>query len=444
MKILVLSDRLEFGPGISRLVSEGHEVCVWFRDLLNRDFMSGIVKRASTVEDGVAWGPDLVVVDGCRVSHLIKKGVPVVAGGRIQENLETDSWFTNRAMESFGVDVPPCFAFDSVLDAARFALAHPNNLVFRSRFSTWRDFNFYPRSRDELVSYLSQLKNERNIDGPCILQEKVRGNAVWVESWVSHGKIVGRPVSYIGSDNNHTLAWAYPVREPRIFQKTVKKIKILLEKRNYTGPLAIRGMMDGEEFKVTEVQTGFNGARLAAFLTLLREDFGHFLRRVAGPADILESSLDKGVSFQVRVSLQPYPFRADTRADQAVLFRSTKGVHVEGVEADAWGKTIFPIDIKSVSKNVYRTAGISGAVFDATSCDEKVDIAVFNALSLARSVQIPGKEIRFLGNSRMLESILSVMRASKYETPLDLLSTNKAVSEELGSENVRGVANASL
>ena len=81
-------------------------------------------------------------------------------------------------------------------------------------------------------------------------------NYIYLTSLVSNGDILGYPIISIESDRELSgnlgkigntqfcVAFGSNVKEPKIFQKTLKKLKALIKSSRYTGPLSIKCHID--------------------------------------------------------------------------------------------------------------------------------------------------------------------------------------------------------
>ncbi|MFC1794277.1 hypothetical protein ACFL3Q_11890 [Planctomycetota bacterium] len=206
---------------------------------------------------------------GQEADKLRQNGWLVVGGGKLNDSLELDRSFGFKVMENFGIRTPRSYAFPNFSDAGKFVLSHRRPLVFKPDRNLQTNYTFVTQSNDELLNFISHLKTVRKVDGPCVLQEFVKGTEVSTEIWYAQGSPLAFPNSTIevkkflpqdlgvSTGSMGSIVWPYPVRQPRLVQKSLKKIGILLEKKNYTGPLDINGIVSKGKFYGLEFSARF-------------------------------------------------------------------------------------------------------------------------------------------------------------------------------------------
>lgn len=415
MKILIVSDRGDFNGAALRLVKDGHEVKIYYTNPASRVMMKGVIEQVVSLEEGSRWAPDSFLFDapgqGKAAERLRQNGWKVIGGGQIQDDLELDKTFATKTMEAFGVRTPRTFAFPNLGDAGRFILTYKRRLVFKPSRPMPGVGSYVPESNDGLLNYLTQAKTVRKVDGPCILQDFVPGIQVLVQVWYAAGRPVAYPFGLIDEDGAF-VSWAFPTREPRLVQKSLKKIGMLLEKKRYTGPLTVRGVVSKGKFYGLAFETGFVG--IGSILPLFGEDFGGTLARIAG-GDDKPIQNNGGFGCSVPVTLPPYPLCRD-ESGAAALYQASRGYYVEGVKADAWGRSVVPHDIEGKPGGIC-TAGFDGVPCEAIGSGSVVAEANAAAQESFGMIQVPKKQGDAREIARVAERRLNDLSWQNYDVP---------------------------
>lgn len=405
MKFLIISDYGDFNGSALRLVKEGNDVRIYFKTPRARKMMKGLIEQVATSSEGLMWGPDVVVFDapgqGKLADGMRQSGWKVTGGGTIQDELELDSTFATGAMEAFGISMPKTFSFPSLSDAAKFVLSHRRTLVFKTSETT-----FVPQTNDELLNFISHRKKVENLEGQCRLQEFVPGTDLSTQVYYAQGLPVAYPLGSIHLDDA-SIAWAYPTREPRAVQKSLKKISMLLEKKKYTGPLRIDGIVNKGKFYGLEFRTGV----CDVFIPLLGEDLGSMLYRLA-MGETKPIRYNEGFSSSLCLSLPPYPF---SNAD-ATLYESTRDYHVDGAQKNAWGQTIFPHDVYAKPSGIF-TAGFNGVIAEIVGVGPTPYDACNQAKATFAQIELPHKQAKLSGVANAAERKLSELAQMNYDVP---------------------------
>lgn len=429
MKFLIISERGTFNGAALRLFKEGNEVRIFHRDPRARKTMVGLLEHVESVQAGIVWGPEVVVFDGAGQGMLATRlrvdGWKVVGGGRIQDDLELDHAFANRTMETFGIRTPNTFAFPNVSDAAKFVMAYPGRLTFEASEPPRR--SFLPSSNDSLVGYLANLKKYGNYSGPCVLREWIDGVPITTEAFYSNGVPLGKPLGSIvlrelmagglgeQAESVACLSFAYATRQPRAVQSSLKKVGILLEQKKYTGPLSISGIVRKEKFYGTGFCSSFGADRLYALCGLLQEDLGAMLARLADPSQPTRDFLS-GFSCAVGVSTFPFPHDPECSSHTREICDATRGFHVGGIEKDAWGSAVYPIDVSATESTIV-TAGFNGRIAEAVGTGDSVFEAASSAEQWAESIELPCKQFRSRDVGPVAERALSGLGFANYDVP---------------------------
>ena len=429
MKFLIVSERGDFSGAAIQLALEGNQVKIWYKEPRARGTQDGILDQVKTIAEGTQMGPDVIVFDmsgmGAIAEKLKNDGWKVVGGGLIQDELEHNRPFAMRTMEAFGIRTPHTFAFKGIQDAAKFAVENPKRYVFKPSGSMPPGLTFVAEDIEDLLAFLSNLKRVQKVDGECILQQFVPGTELSTEIWYTHGKPIPFPNATIevkkfmyGNVGQATgamaaIMWCYPTRQPRVVQQGLKRLQILLEKKDYTGPLDLNAIIHKEKVYGLEFTPRFGYNALYGWLPLLKEDLGAALYRMAN-GDTTPLRLDSGFGCALRVSIPPFPL--DDNKDTAKIYAATKGIHVGGAPEDAWCKSIYPLDVYRTKDGLF-TAGLDGVVAETVGSGRSVMEAYQGAEDAFKRLRLPNKQARLKDIVPIAERRMSELRAQNYEVP---------------------------
>lgn len=431
MKFFIVSDKGD-GAGLAiRLRQEDNEVRMYFLDPYARLSLEGIVVQVSSIPEGLAWKPDVVVFDmvgmGVIADKIKKSGILVIGGGSFHDKLELDRAYAIQVMETFGINVPSSFAFDRFTDAASFAARHPRKLVLKPSFNKNTAYTYVPRSNDDLIEYMAFLTNRLGVDGKVMLQEFVPGTEVSTEVWYSNGKPIAYPNSTIetkkflhGDSGPSTgcqtsAVWTYPVREPRIVQTSLKKLNFLLDKYHYTGPLDINGIVRNGKFYGLEFTPRFGYSAIYAFIRLLKEELGHFLHRIA-KGDETPISFEEGIGYSLRVTLSPYPFKMEDPILNQRIYSQTRGYYIGGLSPADWRNDVFGLDVYAQESGIF-TAGVDGVICECTGIGTNVYEAEKKAVGLFKKMELPNKQARLGDGAKIATQRMFDLKEMGYDVP---------------------------
>lgn len=74
--------------------------------------------------------------------------------------------------------------------------------------------------------------------------------------WCSNGQQIGPAIAFFGNEFDVQLMWPYRIKEPRIYQQTIKKLLPIIKQSNHTGCVYIRCLVRGEDKKAYGIRIG--------------------------------------------------------------------------------------------------------------------------------------------------------------------------------------------
>lgn len=432
MRFLIVSENGDAAGIAWRLQTEGNEVDLYIKNKAASRTLKGMVNHVSSIRDGVNNVPDVILFDmvgmGKAADQLRDSGWKVLGGGEWNDKLELDRKFAMKAMDSFGIRAPRSFAFKNLKDAAGFASEHSKLLVLKPNDNKNAAYTYVPKSQDELIGFIKHLKIDMKVDGKVLLQEYVDGTEVSTEIWYAGGRPVAMPNSTLETKKlmsgdvgpstgcQTSLVFAYPKREPKLVQQSLKKMSLFLERTKYTGPLDINGIVRKGRFYGLEFTPRFGYSAIYALSRLLKEPLGKVLERIA-QGDDSPMSLREGFGYSLRVSIPPYPYQPEDTIMRRKVYEKTSNLSVSGLTKEDWEKNVFPMDMYQISEGHYYTAGFDGVIMEATGFGLDPFEAEREAVRVFKKLRLPNKQARIGDGARNAVRRIEELRRQGYEVP---------------------------
>lgn len=443
MRFFVVSERGDGAGVAARLVREGHEVLMYFRDITARKNLDGIVKKVFSIQEGLNELPDVVVFDmvgfGNEAEKVREAGFRVFGGGKWNDKLELDRKFSMKTMDVMGIKAPKSFAFSNFKDAMGFVKSYRKLLVLKPFNNMNTEFTYVPKNQDDLLNYMGYLVKKLGVNGKVLLQDFVQGTEISTEVWYARGIPVPMPNSTIeckklmngdiGSNTGSqiSIVWGYPTREPRIVQQGLKKLNAFMKKIEYTGPIDLNGIVRNKKLYGLEFTPRMGYSALYALIRILKEPLGKLLFRVAS-GDASEMALADGFGMACKVSIPPFPYWPEDKAMRKQVWEKTAGQRVGGLSKEDWDR-VFPLDVYKKDDEFF-TAGHDGAVLECTGYGKSIYEAEDEVMGLFKKIALPNKQIRTDG-ARVAEKRIWDLRDQGYEVPPFEMPKPMAIMEDV-------------
>lgn len=444
MRFLVISSCGESLGLCYLLKQDGHEVDFWSKNKV----LSQFVNQVHSIQDGIRLDPDVILFDsaglGDEADGLKKMGYNVLATGAWGDKLANDRKFSNKAMESFGIKAPASYAFSNLRDAIDFVGSHKKLLVFK--YDGKEGHTFIPKRQDELMSFLVRLLNHDEYKGKVFLQEYIQGTPFATEVWYSKGIPLALPLSHISTntlmhgdngvrtDIQTSLSFAYPKREPKIIQQSLKKIGLFVERIGYTGPLSIEGIAKNGKFYGLNFGPSIRFPYLHSTARILGEPLGEFLFRVAqGTTKDINFTQDH-FGHSMRVTMHPYPIKDG--------LKNCAHHEVFGLGRSEIGSSFVPVDTYFDSNNAMYTGMTNGVIGYTTGYGPDVLTADREAFMTFKKLRVPNKQAR-LDGAKIGLTRLDELRWQGYEVP-PFIKPGRGAHEEVSFGVMPGVMVASM
>jgi phosphoribosylamine--glycine ligase len=134
MKFLFISHEGLMPDLADRIKKEGHSVKMDISSKQERDVGDGFVEKVDNWETHKNWAEVIVFDDsefGTLPDRLRKEGKAVVGGTAYTDKLEMDRDFAQLEMKSVGMNILPCWDFESFDDAIKFLRENPQRVVIK-------------------------------------------------------------------------------------------------------------------------------------------------------------------------------------------------------------------------------------------------------------------------------------------------------------------------
>lgn len=404
MKFLIISEE-GCASGLAwKLKTEGHDVYYFVKEADDKHALDGMVKKLASLKEAAKQSPDVVVIDGDLGvkdfnEQLKKNGWKVIGGSDWGNKLVNDQKFANKVMETFQIRSPRSFTFSTLAAAQEFVTAQENIFSFESG-----EYCFTPKTKTELVQYMKRLVAMR-YDGKCTLSEVVSGQDVSIELWYSKGKPLAHPITKLDTNTlmngdmgdcsygQTSLAFAYPTREPKLVQESLKRMQIFLERIQYTGFICLYGTVKKSKFYGKYFSTSVS----ASTLVLLQEPLGDVLNRMAN-VDLTPINWGRGYGYSIKISIPE-------NYDEEV------GHYIDVSHADL---TKMIVNEMEETKEGYFTTG--DEVVECVGYASNMFDAEKTAMDQVKSVSVPCKQARTDGIKVAMKRIDELSRQG-YEMP---------------------------
>lgn len=175
MKFLFISHEGLTPHLAAQIVKEGHSVRYCILDKRERDVGDGFVEKVEDWEPHKSWA-DVIVFDdsefGTLPDRLRKEGRAVVGGTPYTDRLEMDRDFAQQEMKAVGMNILPCWDFESFDDAIDFLQKNPQRVVIKPNGKA---------QNEKVLSYVAQEEDGR--DALTMLQRYKKSWSVKMKSF---------------------------------------------------------------------------------------------------------------------------------------------------------------------------------------------------------------------------------------------------------------------
>jgi phosphoribosylamine-glycine ligase len=405
------------GDGIAlawKLQHEGESVEVYFADKNYAKTYGGIVKKAPSLSSALSKRPIILfdMVGAGNLADRLKKagfkiigaGMGTIKGVSLSDKLELDREYALKYMESVGISIPEMHIFTNLKEGINFAKTTQGSWVIKPCNNLPTNMTFVAKTSSEAVSTLEKWQKANEDIGKFVLQKFIEGPEISTEVWFNNGKPLLSPNSTIENkrflnDNlgpntgcQTSVVWGYREKEPRIYQKTIKKILGFIESTNYTGPLDINCIIGRYDQKAYGLEfcprIGYNA--IFAMIQCLQISLGKFLSDLVNE-ELKEMPWKSGFGGAVRITIPPYPFDdTDEKLKKDIYASQTGGKLISFDEANTH---YFPIDILK-NNDRYEVVGCDGVIMEVAGYGITIEELARDIYPHCKSLILSDKQFR--------------------------------------------------
>lgn len=371
----------------SRLKDEGHDVKVFIKPRLQKQVGDGIVSKANSFTELVAWAhekPSVVVFDssgeGEKAEALRKQGLLVMGGSQFCDRLESKREWGEQFAKTLGIKVPETHPFDTISSTIAWLKSHDDGRTWYFKSDKYIDASTtFGGPADEIIYWLENLRGKAGDRIKNIIQEKIDGIAIstgmWfngtefldpVEGTIEHKKFMD---GEIGGSTGCSLnvLWFYE-KYPKIAERLhFREFAPLFRKFGASPGIydinAVINKKDGQPYFLEWTpRFGYDSEPTAQ--RLLHGDLGQFFYGLAAGKAPESPFSTSECAFGVRLSVSPYPFE---HLDDVDLKKTCIGTPVRGIDG-LWKDHFVAYGIgldergETVMKDPWGLVGIATAV----------------------------------------------------------------------------------
>lgn len=405
MKFVLVTKDGDSLPLVQRLQAEGHTVRAYQEEPKYQQMLGGMVETISKPEIPI-FNPDLVINLETSMSgfseSLSAKGLKVLGGFKLHEQLESDRMGALEFAKSAKILIPETKPFEDGSEAIKFLDAAKLRMCCKFNEDGGDKFlSFLGKSNRDVQHFIEQKYRPEKHKG-LILQEYIEGPAeLNVEAWFSRGKLIW-PMN-AGMEQKRFLAGdmgpntgcmsniCWPVSGDSLIPWTSGMLDRLKDLK-YSGPIDMAFKV-GKDHKFYFLEftprAGINA--IFGLVDLIDEDFGKFLVAVeSGRAT--QMVLRPEYAFNLTVSVYPYPYEIPS-------------VYTPGMEVK-WDKlkgNFWPLSVRKTQSGFVTAAGYP-LVGYTSATDPVAGRAIRKSQAIAEGISVSGKQFR-IDSDEVLEKV---------------------------------------
>jgi phosphoribosylamine-glycine ligase len=392
---------------------EGCEVRTFFKKPEYGDIGKGYIDTVKSFEEGLNWKPDLVIFDSTGVGGLAdatrKKGFKVIGASSMCDKMEYDRKLGLEMMKMTGIKIPEFKEFNSLQEARKYVEETQDRFVLKPDGANESETTFVATNAEEMIRYIDWLMITRSIKGKFVLQKFVEGVELSTEMWFSNGKpiypcnytieVKKRDVGNLGPATGCAadVVFVPKMKQPKIVQKVFRKIFVLMEKIQYSGPIDINCIItDNGDIYGLGWTPRFGYSAIQTLFELFSMPISEFFFKLAeGTIDSLPVKAGE-FAFATRVHTSPYPTDLagiDPKELLKIMYKSKHGLPV------IWNKEdlphIWPYDIE-LGEDGPIICGTDLVICEITGKGNTIEQARDKAADIFTRILCPNKSARII------------------------------------------------
>jgi len=318
--IKVISKDGDFLSLAYRMLLAEHDVDVY---LENKSKMyDGILFKVHDINELDIEKDDMVIFDmvggGRGADKLKDRGIHVVGGGRLNDDLELYRCSGMEFLEDTGITVPPYSVLYTEEEARELIESTGERYVFKPDGNQSTDLTYVATSPENMIRMLPYLFAKVPEGTPVVLQEFAEGIEMSTEAWFNGDEFM-RPINstmeekkFMAGDlgpntgcAGNVVWWWDEDKSEKLYELLFKQMEPALREARYMGPLDINCIWTKDGPMGLELTTRFGYDAIQAASRLIDMEFGEFLYKLP-QTNMIPTTSDK-YALAIRVSIPPYP-----------------------------------------------------------------------------------------------------------------------------------------
>ncbi len=407
-RVLFISKELIGADLAYRLKKEGCKVKLFIEAESDKQCFDGMVEKTANWEAELGWvGKDgLIVFDdvgyGTIQDDLRAKGYLVIGGSADGDKLELDREYGQKILKDSGVQVSKDFKtlHFTPQEAIDYIETHQGSWVIKHNTHN-TSFTYVSVLEDgsDAIDVLTKYEASKTEGQEFSIQKKVTGVELAVGRFFNGNNwsgpiIINREHKHLCNDDigplggeTGTLMWYETNENNRLFQETLGKLELQLQKSNYKGYVDVNCIIpDQSSVYPLEITSRFGSCtnQLQSEIQISKW-YDFFCALAKGEEFNLEYKTGFGIN--VALTTPPFPYRIPghefSQQGTRIFFKETltdneiNSLHFEDVAREAG------------ANNSYYIAGNSGYILYITGIGETVEEARESVYSLIKKIHIP-------------------------------------------------------
>lgn len=393
------------------MAQEGDEIIYYCEEEVAAEAAVGFVKCVKSLPEGLASHPDYVIFDmvgnGLLAEKLKKSGYKVFGAGKVNDQLELDRDFATKVCQSLNIRIPESTKFADLTQAQEHIMKNQGRFVLKPIGEAGPEYTYVSDGPVDMVEYMDWLNHSKEKGTKAkgfILQEYIDGIEISTEQWFSKGKPLYPcngtfetkkfAVDNLGPNTGcqTSVVFNYSVKRPRLVNELLRKIYLLLEKSEYSGPFDMNAMV-GNDGKIYWLE---NSARMGynafyAFCETIEVPYGKFISGICD-GEFESLPVSTGIfGYSIRVSVMPFPWSSEDKTVRKFIHETTKDKPI--LLPPGEGEHIWLLDAKKVDGGL-ATNGFDNVILEVTNKGTTAEEAQAKANEIFNKIHIPNKYAR--------------------------------------------------